>query len=111
MMDSREPHSYAEAEQRLQTNAKFSAALRIAMTIVVLIYAGLAYSLCYVSRDSAEYYVALLTLGWNTLLFAAILIAAMTLKKRRQRYVEIMKHYTDQDRADPWRLNQSDRRE
>ena len=101
-MDRREPANYAEAEHQARRYGALATAVRVGMTIVVLIYVGLVYSLCYVSRDSAEFYVCVMTLIMNTLLFAGMATAAVFLARKRRRCQELMKEFEQKDEPDPW---------
>ena len=94
--------TYEAAKLRAEGNARLRGMLRYAVAIIVLIYLGLAYSLSYVKPGDAEYFVSILTLGLNTLLFAGVLLATLMLKKRHARYETLMRKFAVEDKANPW---------
>ena len=63
---------YATAKTKAKGNLRLRSAVRIAMTVVILIFLGLIYSFPYLARDSAEYYVSVLTLILNGFLFLLV---------------------------------------
>ena len=95
---------YQTAKERAEGNARLRGTLRLAMAVVVLIYLGLAFSLTRVRPGEAEYYISILTLGINTLLFAAVLATSLFLKRRGDRYARLMREFARADDADPWRV-------
>lgn len=94
--------NYAELQQKAKTNLKLRQSVYIAVSVTVLVYAGLAYSLCYVKPGDAEYYVSLITLMLNSILFAALMITAVVLRKRGDRFAKRMEEFDRQDKTDPW---------
>lgn len=94
---------YATAKARAEGNARLRGAVRMAMTVVMMIFIGMAYSLRYLARDSAEYYVSMLTLIMNALLFAVVAGTAVVLRKRYAKYVQVMKEHAQNDEAAAWK--------
>lgn len=97
--------NYAGLKQKFQTNLKLRQSVYIAVAITLIVYAGLAYSLCYVQPGDAEYYIALITLALNTFLFAGLMILAVVLRHRGNRYSQRMEELSREDKADPWIVN------
>ncbi|MGI6238529.1 MAG: hypothetical protein ACOYI5_02760 [Christensenellales bacterium] len=100
-----EIRDYETARRRAEGNERIRRALMTALTLVVLIYLGLIYSLMHIQPGDAEYYVSIFTLILNTLLFAGMLIAAYVLKRRYARYQALMQKYAQEDKADPWMVS------
>ena len=48
-----------------------------------------------------------ITLGLNTLLFVAVLATSIVLKKRYEHYARLMKEFSKEDKADPWRVDEN----
>lgn len=97
---------YRTAQERAENNKRLRGVLRFAMGIIFVIYLGLGFSLMYVKQGAAEYYISIFTLGLNTLLFFAVLATSIVLKRRYDRFVQIMKDAAAADRADPWRIDE-----
>lgn len=95
---------YATAKIKAEKNLRLRSAVRIAMTVVILIFLGLAYSFPYLARDSAEYYVSVLTLILNGFLFLLVMSTAVVLRKRYAKYVHAMEKSARQEAAAPWEL-------
>ena len=97
--------NYAGLKQKAQSNLKLRQSVYIAVAVTIVVYAGLAYSLCYVQPGDAEYYISLITLALNTLLFAGLMITAIVLRRRGDRYIKRMEELDREDKADPWIVN------
>lgn len=99
--------NYAGLKQKAQTNLKLRQSVYIALSVTILVYLGLAYSLCYVQPGDAEYFISLITLALNTVLFAGLMITALVLRKRGDRYIKRMNELEREDKPDPWVVNNS----
>jgi cytochrome bd-type quinol oxidase subunit 2 len=97
-------HDYATAKAKAEGNARLRSAVRIAMTIVIFIFLGLAYSFSYLAKGTAEYYVSIITLIMNILLFILVTGTTVVLRKRYSKYVQVMKEHAHKDEADAWDL-------
>lgn len=97
-------HDYATAKTKAEGNARLRGAVRIAMTIVMIIFIGLAYSFPYLARGTAEYYVSILTLIMNVLLFILVAGTAVVLRKRYAKYVQVMEEHVQKDESAAWDL-------
>ena len=97
---------YQTAKELAEGNARLRGAVRLATTVSALIYLGLGFSLRRVAPGAAEYYVSIFTLALNTLLFAGALTTSAVLKRRHERYVQMMDQLARADRPDPWRVDQ-----
>lgn len=95
---------YATAKTRAEGNARLRGAVRIAMTIVMIVFMGLAYSFRYLARETAEYYVAVLTLIMNALLFILVALTAVVLRKRYAKYVQVIKEHAQKEESAAWNL-------
>lgn len=110
-MRASDPGTYAEAEEHALTTQKLFGALRIGLTIVMMIFVGLIYCLHYVKPGDAEYYISIITLVLNGVLLAAMLTAAFLLKRKQKLYRELMEKYRREDKPDPWILSGEQRRQ
>lgn len=99
--------NYAGLKQKAQMNLKLRQSVYIALSVTILVYLGLAYSLCYVQPGDAEYFISLITLALNTVLFAGLMITALVLRKRGDRYIKRMNELEREDKPDPWVVNNS----
>lgn len=96
------PKSGGEAERMYEQSSRLIESTRIAVTIILVVYLGLFFCLRHVERPAAEYYISIVTLVLNTVLFAAVLIVTARLKRRQRICLKRMEQYRAEEKPDPW---------